>query len=69
MALFDSGAIPNVMSHKMVRKLHLCMKPTNRTIKVANCASEKCVGTLNEVTISMGELVVPKDFLVLEETQ
>ncbi len=28
----------------------------------------KCVGTLNELPISMGELVVPMDFLVLEET-
>ena len=26
------------------------------------------MGTLNEVPISMGELVVPMDFLVLEET-
>ncbi len=62
MALFDSGAMPNVMLHKMVRKLHLRMKPTNRTIKVANYASEKCVGTLDEVTISVGELVVPMIF-------
>ncbi len=68
MALFDSGAIPNVMSHKMANKIYLRRQPTNRCIKVANCASEKCVGTLNEVLISMGELVVPMDFLVLEET-
>ena len=56
------------MSQKMVKKLHLRMQPTNRSIKVANCASEKCVGTLNEVPISLGELVVSMDFLVLEET-
>ncbi len=67
-ALFDSGAIPKVMSHKMVKKLHLRMQPSNRSIKVANCASEKCVGALNEVPISMGELIVHMDFLVLEET-
>ncbi len=68
MALYDSGAITNVMSHKMVKKLHLRMQPINRSIKVANCASEKCVGTLNEVPVSMGALVIPMDFLVLEET-
>ncbi len=51
--LFESGAIPNVISPKMVKKLHLRMKPTNRAIKVANCVSEKCVGTLKEVPISM----------------
>ncbi len=44
------------------------MQPANRSIKVANFASEKFVGTLNEVTISLGELVVPMDFLVVEET-
>ena len=68
MALFDLCAILNVTSHKMVKKLHFRMQLTNRAIKVAHCASEKCVGTLNEVPISMGELVVPMDFLVLEET-
>ena len=69
MALFDSCAIPNFMLHKTVTKLHLCMQPNIRCIKVANCASEKYVGTLNEVPISMGESVVPMDFLVLEETR
>ncbi len=68
MALFDSGAIPNVMSHKMVRKLHLRMQPTYSSIKAANCASKKCMGTLNEVPIIMGELAIPMDFLALEET-
>ncbi len=40
MALFDSDAIPNVMSHKMVKKLQLRMQPTNSSMKVANCASK-----------------------------
>ena len=68
MALFDSGAIPNVISQKMVKNLHLRIVPTDRSMKVANCASEKCVDTLNEMSISMGELVVLMDFLVLEDT-
>ena len=59
MALFDSRATTNVMSHKIVKRLHLRRQPTNRSIKVANCASEKCVSRLNEVPTSMGELVVP----------
>ncbi len=42
MALLDSDAMQNDMSYKMVRKLHLRIKPTNRKIKVANCALEKC---------------------------
>ncbi len=34
MELFDSGAIQKDMSHKMVKKLHLRMQPTNRSVKV-----------------------------------
>ncbi len=67
MALFDSGAIKNVMSHKMVKKLQFRMQTTNRSIKFASCVSEKCVGIFDEVPISLGELKVPMDFLVLEE--
>ncbi len=68
MTLFGSDATPNLTSHKMVKKLHLCMQPTNRYIKVANCALEKSVGKLKETPISIRELIVPIDFLVLEET-
>ncbi len=64
LVLFDLGAIPNVVPHKMVKKLHLHMQYTNRSIKYANCASEKSVGTLNVVQISMRELLVPLDCLV-----
>ena len=44
------------------------MQSTNCSIKVAHCTSEKFEGTLNDVPISMGELTVPMDFSVLEET-
>ena len=54
LALFYSGAISNVMSRKMVEKLHIRMMPTTRRIKVANCAFEKCVGHLHDVPIQMG---------------
>ncbi len=67
MGFFESGAKPNVTSHKMVKELQLCMQYTNRSIKVANCASEKCVGSLNEVPISVRKLVVPIDFVVQHE--
>ncbi len=46
----------------MAKKPHLRMKPTNRAIKVANSALEKCMGTLKEIPISMGDLVIPMDF-------
>ncbi len=41
MVLFDSDAISHVMSHKMMLKSYLRMKPTSNSTKVASCASEK----------------------------
>ena len=66
---FYSGAIPNVMFRKMVDKLHVRIMPTNRRIKVANCAFEKCVGHLGDVPIQMGELVETLEFFVIESSQ
>ncbi len=53
MRLFDSRATVNLMSHKMVKKLHIRMQPTNSSTKVANRASERCAGTLKQVPINM----------------
>ena len=50
--LLDSRAISNVMSRKMVDKLHI------RMIEVASCVFEKCVGHLRDVPIQTGALVV-----------
>ncbi len=68
MALFNSGAIPNVMSHKMVNKQILRMQSTIPIYQSCELCFGKMYGTLNGVPISMGELVVPIDYLVLEET-
>ncbi len=53
----------------MLEKLHLCMKPTNRTIKDANCGFKKCLYNLSHVTVSMVNLVVLMDSMMLEETK
>ena len=66
--LFDSNALRNVMSHRMVNKLHFHVQSTYSSIKGANCASEKCVGKLNEVPIRMGKLIAPIYLLAPEET-
>ena len=67
LALFDSGAIPNVMSKNMVEKLDVRMTPTRRGIKAANGDSEVCLGALTDVPVSMGDLVIPLNILVIEE--
>ena len=60
--LLDSGAVPKFMYQKMLKKPHFSMQPTNCSIKAENSASERCVGTLNEVLVSLGEFAVPLDF-------
>lgn len=64
--LFDSGSVPNVMSWRMADRLNLRTMPTKRGIKVDNCSSERCVESLENVPVKMGELVVPLDLLILD---
>ena len=52
MGLFDTGAIPNILPHDLVKKLRLRMKPNNRTIKDANRSSEKYFGHLRGSTVN-----------------
>ena len=66
--LFDSGTIPNVMSRRMVGKLHIRMMPTIRRIKVANCVFEKYICHLRDITIQMGELEITLEFLAIENS-
>ena len=63
MALFDSGALPKVDEETTPPFA------TNELVyQSCELCSEKFVGTLNEVPTSSGELVVPINILVLEET-
>ena len=64
-ALLDSGAIPNVMSLPMVERLNLELRPTERSVKVANGSTEACTGVAERVPIRFGEITVYLDFLVL----
>ena len=49
LALLDSGAISNVMSISMVEILNLKLKPTQRSIKVANETTGVCSGVSEQV--------------------
>ncbi len=64
LGMFPNQSVPTY--HRARFATHLRIQPTNGSIKVAKCASEKCGDTLNEVSISLGKLVVPMDSLVLE---
>ncbi len=66
--MLDSGAVPNVMSENMIENLNVRMTPTRCRTKVANGDSEPCLGALTGVPVSMGDLVIPLDFSVMEES-
>ena len=64
-AMLDSGAVPNIMSPKLVQKLSLTPKATKKHITVANGKDEPCMGILEQVPVSFGNLVSKMDFLVV----
>lgn len=63
--LMDSGAIPNVISMKMVD--NLCVTPSDslRTITVAKGVKSPVVRTLDSVPILFRYMIVKLDFLIL----
>ena len=65
LSLFNSGAMPKLMSKGMVNRLNIRIAPTRRRFKVANGDSEPCLGALTDVPVSMGELTISLDFLVI----
>ena len=64
-SLLDSGAIPNVMSYKLVRKLRLELSRTERRIIVAVGTSGSCAGSISGIPVSFGSIVMRLDFLVI----
>ncbi len=56
--LLDLGAIPNVMSDMLAKKLRLQLSPTNRRIVVADI--------LEEIPVSFGDIVVRLNFMVIK---
>ena len=63
--LLDSGAIPNVMSDKLTKKLRLEISPTERSIIVADGNSGSCSGSISGIPVSFGSIVMRLDFSVI----
>ena len=57
-ALLDSGAVPNIISPKLVVKLCLSPQPTGKRITVADGGNAPCLGSLLQMPTSFGGLVV-----------
>ena len=63
--LLDSGAIPNVMSDKLGRKLRLELSPTERRTIVADGTSRSCAESISGIPVSFGSKVMRLEFLVI----
>lgn len=64
-ALLDSGAVPNIVSPQLVKRLSLTPEATTKHITVANGKNASCIGALHQIPVSFGGLVSKMDFLVV----
>ena len=67
-ALLDSGAVPNIMSPYLKKRLCLTPDSMKKHITVADGKSSPFVGSLVQVPVSFGEPVSKMDFLVVTGT-
>ena len=67
-ALLDSGAVPNIMSLYLMKRLSLTPESPKKHITVADGKISPCVGSLRQVPVSFGGLVSKMDFLVATGT-
>ena len=64
-SLLESGAVPNIISPKLVEKLSLAPKETKKHITAANGRGAACMCAPEQVPVSFGSLVSKMDFLVV----
>ena len=65
-ALIDSGAVPDLISKKVVDKIGLDLKPTEESIIVADGSSSKCLGQTAVVPLMFDKAKVKFKPLVME---
>ncbi len=63
--LLDSGAIPNVMSDTLAEKLRLQLSSTKRRIVLADGSTGDCAEILQEIPVSIADIVARLDFMVI----
>ena len=65
-ALLDTGAVPNLMSAQFAERLGVHVERSRQSIRVANGDVVDRVGVVKKVPVIFDDLVVPLNFLVLE---
>ena len=65
-ALADLGASISLMLLSIAKKLPFSLRPSRKTIQLADRRIKVPCGELDDVPIQVGELVVPCDFVVMD---
>ena len=63
----DSSAVPNFVSSKVVNALALAPEGFIRVILVENGEKEIVQGRIMDVLVTIGDLVIKMDFVVMEK--
>ena len=63
--LLESGAIPNVVSDMLAKRLRLELSQTERRIIVGDGTSGSCPRSISDIPVSFGSIVMRLDFLVI----
>lgn len=56
--LIDTGAVTNIISAELAVYLTLEHRPTQKTTKVVDRSSSRCIGDLRDVSVTFGDLTV-----------
>ena len=64
--LFDTAAVPNIISISLVKELNLEYKKTNRAILTASGTRSKCVRVISRVLVKMDTITKKLQFLFVE---
>lgn len=63
----DTGAVPNLISSNLAKKLDLAITSMKKKMTVADRTMEICHRVAKKITVTFGELKEKMDFLVFDE--
>ena len=67
LVLFDSGSVPNILSHRVCEELGMTPKKTDKRTTVANGDTSTAAGVLDGVLMKFGDIRVRIGFLVVRD--
>lgn len=67
-AIFNPGAVPDVIPTDLCTQLHVQPSKTYRRMKTADCKEKGVVGELTFVQVTVGESKEQSTFLIVEQS-